>query len=462
MKPHHFLIAVSIDEFTCLHDSGCLWVDWNRLTPCAKDTPESSVKSSLLMRLPEFIERDEHNVLLLLFQISGSGADDSSARMRNMDLRLRLLAKDCHQAIPTTTRSKQILESRFAGRILLEDPIFESLFEENFRVRQQERSLFGGNSLIECLVDPAEHRISQELNSSALESLASAGNPVARMVNYQRRDPMPREPISGLRDLGRILTESVPDRKPTAILQRLGDWLKPRKESVVGIRPVYGDSSLTSILDALTAEFSLPTHAAALGIFLHWRELALRAGGLDLESLEVDCRELAGIVAGDRIVDALWLLGFSAGFESFSSDYYSRLGAGHPFGGGKEPGPKIGLLWPRAEVAPRSQSASEEQAAEEQEHSYVKPGSGEPKDDISHDPSREEIDSPPNTETTASEQETAEVTDTQGRKEEQAEVYPPASTPKKPAKKAAKKTAQKKGKKQEDPDSTNGGELFSE
>jgi hypothetical protein len=359
MKTHNYLITVSIDEFNCLHDSGRLRVDWNRIVSVGNNSASPEVAASLLMRLPEFLERDEHNILTLLFQISHGTAADSSSHTNRPDFRYVLRAEDCIQVIPATSQAKSILDSRFAGSVVLGAPVFEEFFEEDFKLRHQERSFIGAHALVSTLVESDGYQIPTELLKLSEEY---AGNPdglLGKLLNYQRRDPMPKEPISGLRDLGRLLTETLPDRKPTDQLLKLGDWLKMRKDTVIGFRPVYSDKALDGILDVLTVKFRLPVHASSYAIFLHWRDLALRAGGLDLPALEEDCRQLSGCIAGSRIVDAIWLLGFSAGFETFASDYFTRLETPHPFGGGKTTGSKIGLLWPKSPLTERETSQTQ-------------------------------------------------------------------------------------------------------
>lgn len=367
MKTHNYLITVSIDEFNCLHDSGRLRVDWNRIIPVGNKSASPEVAASLLMRLPEFLERDEHSILTLLFQISHGTSTDSSTHTNRPDFRYVLRAGDCIQVIPATSQAKSILDSRFAGSVVLGDPVFEKFFEEDFKLRHQERSFIGAHALVSTLVESDGYQIPTDLLKLSGEYAGNPDDLLGKLVNYQRRDPMPKEPVSGLRDLGRLLTETLTDRKPTDQLLRLGDWLKMRKDTVMGFRPVYSDPALDGILDVLTVKFRLPAHAASFAIFLHWRDLALRAGGLDISALEEDCRKLSGFVAGSRIVDAIWLLGFSAGFETFASDYYARLEATHPFGGGKTLGGRVGLLWPNPPVT-ESETSRNPASAEAEIH----------------------------------------------------------------------------------------------
>lgn len=66
--------------------------------------------------------------------------------------------------------------------------------------------------------------------------------------------------------------------------------------------------------------------------------------GIDLKALEADCRELAGILDASFVLEALWLLGFSAGFSSFAGSYYGSLDAPHPFGAKRRAVRKTTLL----------------------------------------------------------------------------------------------------------------------
>jgi hypothetical protein len=350
MKNQQFLITISIDEFNNLHDSGRLRVDGNRIVSLQGDMTHPIVIDLLMAKLPEFMERDEHNVLTLLFRTS-SGTDYCLATHANrMDIRFTLRAEDCLQVIPTTSQAKLILESRFSGRVFLSDPVFEKYFEEDFKLRHYERSLRGANALVSTLLQFENYQVPMEMLKLCEQYVDDVNGLFGKLINYQRRDPMPKEPISGLRDLGRFLSDTLPDRKPNDPLLILGEWLKMRKDSLTGFHSVYTDQSLHKVLDTLTLEFHLPVHASSIAIFFYWRDLALRAGGLDLLALEADCRQLAGCVVGSRIVDATWLLGFSAGLETFASDFYSRLQTGHPFGGGKCVGEKVTLLWPDSSV----------------------------------------------------------------------------------------------------------------
>lgn len=352
MKNQQFLITISIDEFNHLHDSGRLRVDGNRAISLRGDMTHPIIADLLLAKLPEFMERDEHNVITLLFQIGRDFPDGSAILSNRLDTRFLLRAEDCIRAIPTTSQAKLILDSRFSGRVVLSDPVFEKHFEEDFKLRHYERSFRGANALVSTLLQSENYQVPSGILKLAEQYLADVDGLFGKLINYQRRDPMPKEPISGLRDLGRFLTETLPDRKPNHELLRLGDWLKNRKDSLTGFGSVYSDQSLNQVLDTLTLEFHLPVHASSIAIFFYWRDLALRAGGLDLLALEADCRQLAGCIVGARIVDATWLLGFSAGFETFASVYYSRLQSEHPFGGGKFSGEKVTLLWPESSLPP--------------------------------------------------------------------------------------------------------------
>jgi hypothetical protein len=109
---------------------------------------------------------------------------------------------------------------------------------------------------------------------------------------------------------------------------------------------VYSDAGLLDLLGRIAEKHDLPTHGASLAIFLHWRELAVKAGGLDLDALEMDIFDLATCVPGSVLIDALWLLGFTAGFETFASAYYERLPGVHPFAATRKKHQAIPLSWP--------------------------------------------------------------------------------------------------------------------
>lgn len=346
MDTHTFLISVSIDEFTALHASGILRVDGNRLVPGGARSASPLVITSLLSKMPEFLDRDEHAVLVLAFDLSDVSGIRRFPTPSTPDFRFVLVAEDCREIIPLTAHAKSILQGRLGSQTVLSEPVFEAEMIVLFKDRIRMRSLRGGDALVGCLVDAAGHSISEGLAERALLPGASGFEAIARALDFTRTKPLVREPISGLRDLGGILLEGLPGKTPDSLLLELSSWLRPKQETLGGFQKVYRDAALIDILGRLTEIHKLPAHAASLGIFLHWRELALKAGGLDLGELEKDCRELAGCVTGTVLIDALWLLGFNAGFETFSTAYYERLEGPHPFAAKRKTRQPVTLLWP--------------------------------------------------------------------------------------------------------------------
>lgn len=362
MNTHTFLISVSIDEFNALHASGFLRVDGNRLVPGSSRSASPEIITSLLSKMPEFLDRDEHAVLVLAFDLLNASGIRRFPTISVPDFRHLLAAEDCREIIPLTAVAKSILQGRLGIQTVLSEPVFEAEMIALFKDRIRMRSLRGGDALVWCLVDAAGHSISKGLAERALLPAANGFDAVARALDFTRTKPFVREPISGLLDLGGILIEGLPDKStPGSLLRELSAWLKPRQETLNGFVSVYGDSELVNLLERLAERHELPIHGASLGIFLHWRDLALKAGGLDLGELEKDCRELAGCVAGSVLIDALWLLGFSAGFETFSTAYYERLEGQHPFAAKRKTRQLVALLWPASR--PPVTDESEEKAA---------------------------------------------------------------------------------------------------
>ena len=105
MKNQQFLITISIDEFNHLHDSGRLRVDGNRSVPLRGDMTHPIIADLLLAKLPEFMERDEHNVITLLFQIGRDFPDGSAIPSNRLDTRFLLRAEDCIRAIPSSSQA---------------------------------------------------------------------------------------------------------------------------------------------------------------------------------------------------------------------------------------------------------------------------------------------------------------------------------------------------------------------
>jgi hypothetical protein len=346
MKTHRFLLSVSIDEFNCLHSSGFLRVDGNRLVAASSQSASEEVVVSLVAKMPEFMDSDEHAVLVLAFDLSDSGRLRPLPASKTPDFRYVLSAEDCRKVIPLTSLAKSLLEGRLGNQIVLSEPVFEAEMVALFKDRMRMRSLQGADALVMSLVDAAGHSVSEGLPERAASPQPNGFDAVGRALDFTRTKPMVREPISGLRDLGGILLEGLPGKTPDSLLSELRGWLMSRQETLSGFAKVYGDSGLIDLLGRLADKHELPTHGASLAIFLHWRELALKAGGLDLDALEKDCRELSGCVPGSVLVDALWLLGFNAGFETFASAYYERLAGQHPFAAKRKNYQPMALLWP--------------------------------------------------------------------------------------------------------------------
>ena len=346
MKNQRFLLSVSIDEFSSLLHSGYLRVDGNRLVVGSPNLASPELITSLLSRMPEFMDSDEHAVLILAFDLSTKPAGCPSLATSHPDFRHVLVAENCQEIIPLTSLAKSLLEGRFGKQIVLGEPVFEAVMVNLFKDRIRLRSLRGGDALVRCLVDLAGRSIPEDLIECATREPGNGFDAIALTLNFTRRKPMVREPISGLRDLGGILIEGLTDKTaPDSLLLELSRWLKPRQDTWTGFSKVYGDSGLMDLLGRITQKHSLPTHAASLGIFLHWRDLAIKVGGLDLDALEGDCRELAGCVPGTVLIDALWLLGFNAGLEKFSEAYYERLPQRHPFAAKQKRRQPLTLLW---------------------------------------------------------------------------------------------------------------------
>jgi hypothetical protein len=145
--------------------------------------------------------------------------------------------------------------------------------------------------------------------------------------------------------LRKILRDTLSDPKHLNLpLAKLSAWGDPKWETVSGFRKVYGDLELIKSLDLIDDYWKLPVSAISLGIFLHWRELSLRVQGVDLKALQPDCKELAGVLDARFVFEAIWLLGFSAGFSSFAGSYYASLDTPHPFGAKRQTVKRTALL----------------------------------------------------------------------------------------------------------------------
>ncbi|MGD7654092.1 MAG: hypothetical protein ACQCXQ_12805, partial [Verrucomicrobiales bacterium] len=109
MQSQNFLISVSSDEFACLQGSSRLRVDSNRLIPISSTRPGPEVTPLVLMRLPECLERDEHNTLILRFRITQTRQADEQLLSMPPEVRFMLKAEDCTEVLPLTSRAQSIL-----------------------------------------------------------------------------------------------------------------------------------------------------------------------------------------------------------------------------------------------------------------------------------------------------------------------------------------------------------------
>ncbi len=258
--------------------------------------------------------------------------------------------------IPLTTRSREILNGRFHGAVTLSEPIFEKFIEEQFSHRDLRNKIQGGDALVEVLIANYDQNDLVGFRG-IVTSDSEAGALVQISLRYTRHAPAPLEPISGLRDLRKILRDSLSDPKHlNPPLAKLSAWGDSKWDTISGFRKVYGDPELIKCLDLIDDHWKLPVSSVSLGIFLHWRELTLKWQGIDLQALQTDCRELAGVLDARFVLEAIWLLGFSVGFSTFAGAYYAALETPHPFGAKRQAVKKISLLrierMPDPELAP--------------------------------------------------------------------------------------------------------------
>lgn len=346
MNDLQLLLSVTISEFEVLRDLGALRVDparivMTRVLKSAGYGPE--VDAQLLAKLPEFLPGEDHSVLILAFQglPPGERAEDSMSAF--LSGRVTLSARHCSQVIPLTRRARGILSGRLHGQVVLDEPLFEDLIEGHLARIEKQSSLSGAKSLVRALVENhAEFR-----QGRLRDAMEGADHPLRVLldsaIRYTRYKPMPQEPVSGLRDLGGLLKESAVAECELP-LKQLGEWLRPRQEEFRGFRKLYSDSGLVAILAGVTRAWDLPASAASFAIFLHWRYLASQARGVDLDAVAADCQQLVSCIDGQAVVDALWLLGFSSGFEAVAAGCYQRMGEKHPFNPTGRPGKRVTLL----------------------------------------------------------------------------------------------------------------------
>ncbi len=335
MKPIIYLVPLFIDEFQSLHDSGYISVDRSRIVVASAEKGSLSRPEALCQvaaALPDFMPDAELSVVIACF----SSVSFEGGRFKSCDpldaSKACFMAKECSGLIPLTERSREILNGRFNREVELMEPVFEGLIEERFTQRDLLNKIQGGDALVEVLV--SNYDINDFSGFRGIVTANSeAGALVQKALGYTRHAPAALEPISGLRDLRKILRDTLSDPKHlNPPLAKLSAWGDPKWDTVSGFRKVYGDLELIKSLDLIDDYWKLPVSAVSLGIFLHWRELSLRVQGVDLKALQPDCRELAGVLDARFVLEAIWLLGFSAGFSSFAGSYYASLETPHPFG----------------------------------------------------------------------------------------------------------------------------------
>ena len=330
-----FLVPFFIDEFHSLHDTGFIFVDRARISVASSDAGWHSrpeVYYQIADTLPDFLPDAEHSLLIACFTGSATAPRLAPTNDPLTSSKVCFCAKDCFSLIPLTRRARDILSNRLDQMVRLDEPVFEEIIEKRFADRDLLSSLAGASALAELLIENADSFDFIRLHCLATGEKHDFGLAGAAL-NYTRYKPLAGEPISGLLDLGKILKDTLPDSNElNPPLVRLSAWGKSRWETTVGFKKVYEGTEIQKILDEITATWSMPVSAHSLGIFLHWRYLSQKAQGLDLKALETDCRELAGSVSGQYIAEALWLLGYSAGFSSFAGNYYAAQETAHPFG----------------------------------------------------------------------------------------------------------------------------------
>lgn len=346
MNDLRFLISVTIPEFDALRGLGVIRIEPARIivTRMSGDAgfgPE--VDAQLLAKLPEFRPGEEHSVLVLAFDGWDTERHPAAEPLSSiLSGRVEMAARHCAHVFPLTARARAILAGRLEGQIVLGEPVFEDLIEGYLNRLENLSSFAGAQSVMDAVVENAGEFSMSHLKATADQPEDSRSNLFRAILSFTRYKPRPNEPISGLADLGTVLKES--GAGDTDVLSELGNWLRPRLETTRGFRKVYGDAGLSSILIRIIPGLNLPVPAASFAIFLHWRDLALRAGGVDLDAVAENCRELNGCVDGQMVAEALWLLGFSSGYVAVAPGCYRRMGAKHPFNPSGRPGKRVTLL----------------------------------------------------------------------------------------------------------------------
>jgi hypothetical protein len=322
-----FYTPLNLVEIETLRDAGFLAVDRARIIPGAE--PEKCLSRpdflwALGSAIPVVPIGEEQSVLIAVFDQARPSPREESFILASGKVCFE--AKDCHALIPLTPTSREINAGRFPN-LVLQPAVFAALLEERNLLARLHDQLRGAGAMtsVLCILDA-----SIDLSSANRfhQSDLPCDKLIRKILAYQRHSPAPREPISGLRDLRVLLRESLPNPKElNAPLKKLSLWGEQKWDKTKGFLQVFADPELQSSLDAIDEHWHLPFRAAALGIFLHWRELYLRNGSLDLDVYFDDCQRLVDTTGGQVIAEALWLLGYSAGFSSFSQSYYERLDA---------------------------------------------------------------------------------------------------------------------------------------
>jgi hypothetical protein len=325
METIFFYAPLHLVEIESLRDSGLIAIDRARIVPGAhyeKCLSRADFLWSLGNAIPVVPIGEEQSVLIAVFvKASPLPREDGPLQASG---KVCFEAKDCHALIPLTPTSGEINAGRFPN-FMLQTAVFATLLEERDLAAKQDDRLRGALEMISILCIP-DGSIDLSLAHNFHHSKNRSKSLVSKILAYQRHAPAPREPISGLRDLRVILRESLPNPKDlNPPLQRLSDWGQQKWEKTKGLLQVFVDPELQACLRGIDEHWHLPFKAAALGIFLHWRELYLRNGSLDLDAYFEDCRQLVDATGGQVVAEALWLLGYSAGFSSFSQSYYERL-----------------------------------------------------------------------------------------------------------------------------------------
>lgn len=375
MNNLQFLVSITIGEFDVLRDLGAIRIDPHRIIVTrrsSKDGYGPDVDAQLLAKLPEFRPDEEHSILILAFECWNNDLrmETSSSLLSG---RVKISARECTQILPLTSRARAILASRLQGQAVLGDPVFDDLVVGHLEELQEMSGVTGAEAAIEAVIENAAEFSTGKLRTAALDPDHPRHKLVVSAFKFTRHKPHPQEPVSGVADLGTLLKDSGIGEVEK--LKALGEWVRDNLEKIKGFSNLHSDQQLRQLLSRLEADWELPASATSFAIFLHWRDLALRAGGVDLDAVVTDCQELAGCVDGQTLAEAVWMLGFSSGFEAVASGCYKRMGHDHPFNptGGK--GKRVTLLsLPALEIKPSTTT----QVMEERKREMEAPSSSTP------------------------------------------------------------------------------------